>query len=70
MMAGQMHSIELYNNGHDGYLNLHCESGCPVQELFDFDRIDWLDAADNDFQMKCPECGCVATVKNETQEQE
>jgi hypothetical protein len=60
------HQIIHYDNGDQGWIELDCDKSCDTQDLINFDLIDWLDAADNNFQMKCPDCGSVALVENTT----
>lgn len=62
----QMHKIVDYANGDTGALELECEKGCETQNLINFDRFDWLDAASEGFKMRCPECGHLSDVQNDT----
>lgn len=64
--SSQTHTIIEYANGGSGYLEMTCWQCGDVHDLVDFQRIDWLDAATQDFDMPCPGCEHLGSVKNET----
>ncbi len=66
-MADQTHTFIEYANGTiGGWLEMTCYQCGRTEDLVDFQRIDWLDAAENDFSMACPLCEHVGSVRNLT----
>lgn len=64
--TGQTHTFVEFSNGASSYLEMTCFHCGSIEDLVDFQRIDWLDAAENNFDMACPRCEHVGSVRNET----
>lgn len=69
VLEDMKHTITHYSNGTEGgYLEMTCWQCGKAHDLFDFQRNDWLDAAENDFDMCCPSCEHVGSVENVTEQ--
>lgn len=56
------HTITHFDNGGSGWVEFECEKCGVDMDFFDFDMIDMLDAAENNFDMRCRNCKHVAPV--------
>ena len=60
------HTINHYANGHEVWIEFECIKCGVDMDFFDFEMRDWLDAAENQFHMRCPSCQHSAEVRNIT----